>query len=175
MIRNLTKRDLADVRGVFFNSFSEEEASITFQVISQLVSQATQPASHCLGYEQDGKMVGAVAVSPVYFSSCTDMTAYLLAPLAVHQLHQKKRIATQLIEAARAHFTESNVDALLVYGDPQFYGRYGFDAGLGQHFRPPYPLEYEFGWQVMMLNNRRICNMKLNFTCVDALSDAALW
>jgi putative acetyltransferase len=103
------------------------------------------------------------------------MSAYILAPLATHQSHQKKGLATKLIESAKTHFHTNNIDALLVYGDPEYYGRYGFNADLGKHFIPPYPLEYDFGWQALMLNDTDLNDRKLTFTCVDALSDAALW
>ena len=83
--------------------------------------------------------------------------------------------ATKLIESAKAHFHANNIDALLVYGDPEYYGKYGFYADLGKHFIPPYPLEYDFGWQALMLNDTHLNDRKLAFTCVDALSDAALW
>ncbi|MAT88089.1 MAG: GNAT family N-acetyltransferase, partial [Aestuariivita sp.] len=73
------------------------------------------------------------------------ITAYILAPLATHELHQKQGIATRLIDAAKSHFIKNNVDALLVYGDPAYYRRYGFDVELGKHFIPTHPLEYEFG------------------------------
>ena len=73
------------------------------------------------------------------------------------------------------HFRAQKVDALLVYGDPEYYGRYGFDAELGKHFIPPYPLEYKFGWQALILNDKDINDATLSFECVSALSDAVLW
>ncbi|MDA7712501.1 GNAT family N-acetyltransferase, partial [bacterium] len=121
------------------------------------------------------KIVSAVGFSPVFFKTDTGLSAYILAPLATHQSHQKKGLATKLIESAKAHFHANNIDALLVYGDPEYYGKYGFNADLGKHFIPPYPLEYDFGWQALMLNDTTLNDRKLAFTCVDALSDAALW
>jgi len=175
MIRALTVSDLDTIKDTFFNSFSTEEAPITYAVIKSLISENDIQNNYCIGYELDGKVVSAVGFSPVYFDTASDISAYILAPLATHKLHQKKGIATKLIDAAKAHFIKNSVDALLVYGDPAYYGRYGFDVGLGKHFVPPYPLEYEFGWQAMMLNDKDISKVTLKFTCVNALSDAALW
>lgn len=175
MIRELTTSDLSAVEEVFLNSFSQDEAPTNFAVINQLLREKTIPATLCLGYEQAGKIVGAVGFSPVYFASDSEVSAYLLAPLAVHESQQRQGIAKQLINAAKAQFKDKGIDALLVYGDPSYYERHGFKADLGKHFIPPYPLEYEFGWQAMLLNDLDVSNLKLRFTCVSALSDAVLW
>ena len=175
MIRDLLVSDLPDTENVFFNSFSKDEAPVTFAVIKELVSEMSKPPSFCLGYEREGKIVGAVGFSPVYFSSDVEVSAYILAPLAVHESEQGKGIAKQLIDTAKAHFTDKGIDALLVYGDPQYYSRHGFVVELGKHFIPPYPLEYEFGWQALLLSETKVDDAKLEFSCVSALSDAALW
>ena len=158
MIRKLSINDLSAVKETFFNSFSAEEAPITYPVIKSVIEEDATNNNYCIGYELDGKIVSGF--SPVFFKSDNEISAYILAPLATHQSHKKKGLATKLIESAKAYFSKNGVDALLVYGDPKYYGRYGFNADLGKHFVPPYPLEYDFGWQALMLN---------------ALSDAALW
>ena len=175
MIRKLSVNDLDAIQEVFYNSFSSEEAPITYPVIKNLIEESASDNNYCIGYELDGKIVSAVGFSPVFFKTETGISAYILAPLATHQSHQKKGLATKLIESAKAHFHANNIDALLVYGDPEYYGKYGFNADLGKHFSPPYPLEYDFGWQALMLNDTTLNDRKLAFTCVDALSDAALW
>ena len=175
MIRKLTINDLSAVKETFFNSFSAEEAPITYPVIKSLIEDNAINNNYCIGYELDGKIVSAVGFSPVVFEIDAEISAYILAPLATHQSHQKKGLATKLIESAKNYFSENGIDALLVYGDPVYYGRYGFKADLGKHFIPLYPLEYDFGWQAVMLNDTDLNDRKLTFTCVDALSDAALW
>jgi putative acetyltransferase len=175
MIRTLTETDLTDVKNTFFNSFSIEEASITYPVIEELITKDDKHKNLCMGYEVDGNIISAIGFSPVLLDGGMEISAYILAPFATHKLHQKTGIGTQLIEAAKAHFIKKDVDALLVYGDPSYYSRYGFSVDLGKYFIPPYPLEYEFGWQAMMLSDRDFADEKLTFTCVNALSDAALW
>lgn len=175
MIRKLLVSDLNDIEEIFFNSFSVEEAPITFPVIKNLISDNAHSDNYCLGFELDGKIVSAIGFSPIFFTKDTGISAYILAPLATHQSHQKKGLATQLIESSKAYFSDKNIDVLLVYGDPEYYGRYGFNAELGKHFIPPYPLKYAFGWQALMTNNTDVSDRKLPFTCVEALSDASLW
>lgn len=175
MIRKLSVNDLDAIQEVFYNSFSSEEAPITYPVIKSLIEESASDNNYCIGYELDGKIVSAVGFSPVFFKTDTGISAYILAPLATHLSYQKEGLATKLIESAQAHFHANNIDTLLVYGDPKYYGKYGFDADLGKHFIPPYPLEYDFGWQALMLSDTDLNDIKLPFTCVDALSDAVLW
>ena len=174
MIKGLTTSDLKEVEETFYQSFSVEEAPITYPVIRDLIAEKTDPEALCLGYEIDGQVVSAVAFSPVYFSH-SEITAYILAPLATHKMHQKKGLATQLINAAKAHLKDNGVGVLLVYGDPEYYGRYGFCADLGKRFIPPYPLEFAFGWQALNLNDEELSPGPHEFTCVNALSDPNLW
>jgi len=67
------------------------------------------------------------------------------------------------------------VDVLLVYGDPEYYGRFGFREEIGRSFVPPYPLVYPFGWLGMMLDETAIPETPRNFECVAALSKSDLW
>ena len=175
MIRKLSVNDLGAIEETFFKSFSAEEAPITYPVIKSLIEDDATNNNYCIGYELDGKIISVVGFSPVFFTNNAEVSAYILAPLATHKTHQKKGLATKLIETAKSYFSENTVDVLLVYGDPEYYGRYGFNADLGKRFIPPYPLEYEFGWQALMLNNTELSDRKLAFTCVDALSDVVLW
>ena len=71
--------------------------------------------------------------------------------------------------------TQDGACVLLVYGDSNYYGRFGFKKETGDAFIPPYPLKYLFGWAGMMLNGNRIPNEPINFNCVMALSKSDLW
>ncbi len=75
----------------------------------------------------------------------------LLAPLAVVPEAQRTGIGTTLVEAAITLARESGEIAMLVFGDPKYYGRFGFvDAG-PSGIRTPHPAEPAWGWQVLEL------------------------
>ena len=175
MIRDLTVDDLRDVKDVFFNSFTGEEALITYPVISQIITKSPQIMSLCLGWEQEKRIVGAIAFTPAFFDSFSVISAYILASLAVHNTYQKNGITINLSNKAKKDLNDKGIDALLVYGDLSYYRKYGFEVELGKHFIPPYKLQYEFGWQALMLSSTQIENAEFHFTCVEALSDATLW
>ena len=80
MIRKLSVNDLSSIEETFFNSFSEEEAPITYPVIKSLIEDDVTNNNYCIGYELDGIIVSAVGFSPVFFKTDTEMSAYILAP-----------------------------------------------------------------------------------------------
>ena len=91
MIRKLTINDLSAVEETFFNSFSAEEAPITYPVIKSLIEDDATNNNYCIGYELDGKIVSAVSFSPVFFKSDNEISAYILVSLATQspKLHLK--------------------------------------------------------------------------------------
>ena len=93
----------------------------------------------------------------------------------MHNTYQKNGTTINLINKAKKDLSDKGIDALLVYRDPSYYGKYGFEVELGKRFIPPYKLQYEFGWQALMLSSTQIENTEFHFTCVEALSDATLW
>lgn len=171
----MTTVDLIEVEQVFTQAFSIEEASATYQIIRASISNNTPDTRLCLGYEKQTNIVGAIAFTSVVFEPAEDMTGYILAPLAVHSDYQQQGIGTKLIEYGLEHLIAQGVEVVLVYGDPEYYGRFGFDVELGRHFRPPYALEYELGWQAMQLGTLNLRDRIYPFRCVDELSDPTFW
>ena len=125
--------------------------------------------------EFDNQVIGYVSYSPIFLKSDSGLFGYILAPLAVSPEHQKQGVGSKLINFGIDILTKNGVGVLLVYGDPEYYGRFGFKEEIGHSFIPPYPLEYPFGWTGMMLNGTAIPNTPVKFKCVDALSKPDLW
>lgn len=125
--------------------------------------------------ETEGAVVGHVAFSPVIVDSSEDTQGYILAPLGVKPDYQKRRIGSTLIESGKQRLSAMGVDILFVYGDPEYYSRFGFSVDAAECYIPPYRLEYPFGWQAMVLGERdwRISSAKI--ACVGSLCDPRLW
>lgn len=105
--------------------------------------------------EEDGDLVGHVLFTRVWLErdgGKPGVPLLLLAPLAVVPDAQHQGIGTTLVEAAIALARESGEIAMLVFGDPKYYSRFGFvDAG-PSGIRPPHPAEPAWGWQVLELS-----------------------
>lgn len=104
--------------------------------------------------EDDGELVGHVLFTCVWLERDDGKPGFpllLLAPLAVVPDAQREGVGTTLVEAAIALARESGEIAMLAFGDPKYYGRFGFiDAG-PSGIRPPHPAEPMWGWQVLEL------------------------
>jgi len=128
----------------------------------ELSSETTIPSIKSLVAEVDNQVIGYVSYSPIFLTSDSSICGYILAPLAVSSEHQKQSIGSNLINAGIDMLTKDGVGVLMVYGDPAYYGRFGFKEEIGHSFLPPYTLQYPFGWTGMMLDGTVVPDMPVN-------------
>ena len=93
----------------------------------------------------------------------------------MHPDHQKQRIGTQLVETGIQRLIQMGVDTLLVYGDPNYYSRFGFSEATATPYLPPYKLQYPFGWQGLALSDRTPPTSPIPINCVASLRRPELW
>ncbi len=119
-IREETPDDAAAITALLQAAFpGPDEASL----VEELREDGELGAS--LLAEQAGAVVGHVALSPITIAgNAVRMAA--LAPLAVAEAQRGQGIARQLMHAVIEHARTQGIDALLVLGDPDIYGKYGF-------------------------------------------------
>ena len=174
-IRLAQKADLDSILKVVETAFSDEENKVIKKLVVELSEETTSPSIKSLVAELDNQVIGYVSYSPIFLQFDSSISGYILAPLAVSPEHQKQGIGSNLVDTGINMLTKDGVNVLLVYGDPSYYGRFGFKEEIGRSFVPPYPLQYPFGWTGMMLNETPILNTSIKFECVTALSKPELW
>ena len=174
-IRLAQETDLGPILKVIETAFSDEENKLIMNLVVELSEETTSPSIKSLVAEVDNQVIGYMSFSPIFLKSDSSISGYILAPLAVVPKHQKKWIGSNLIKSGIDMLTENGVGVVLVYGDPDYYGRFGFKAEIGLSFVPPYSLQYPFGWTGMMLNETSIPEQPIQFDCVAALSKPELW
>jgi len=174
-IRLAQKADLDSILKVVETAFSDEENKVIKNLVLELSKETASPSIKSLVAEVDNQVIGYVSYSPIFLKSDTNITGYILAPLAVSPEHQKQGLGSNLIKSGIDMLTKDDANVLLVYGDPAYYGRFGFKEEIGRSFVPPYPLEYKFGWTGMMLNETAVPEQPIQFECVSALSKPDLW
>lgn len=174
-IREAAMDDEEGIRNVYLSAFPEEERQTVLKLALDLFADPTKPASISLVADLNDVVVGHVAFSPVSNEAEGGFQGYILAPLAVRPDYQKQGIGSQLIRNGINRLSESGVSMLLVYGDPKYYGRFGFSTDFAENFVPPYELQYPFGWQGMALIDNDPPPSPIKINCVHALCDPTLW
>jgi putative acetyltransferase len=174
-IRIATRQDADEVRGVHLSAFPEGEGEIISKLAVDLLSEETTPPTLSLLADVDGVAVGHMAFSPVAIHSITDLQGYILAPLAVRPDYQKRCIGSRLVQSGMQRLSDMGVGTLFVYGDPKYYGRFGFSVEAAEGYVPPYALRYPFGWQAIVLRACGAQRSPARIACVTSLSDPALW
>ena len=174
-IRVATNQDRDDIRDVHQQAFPGGEGRLISELAGKLLDDEFDPATINLVAEADGEVVGHIAFSPVFALPHKKWLGYILAPLAVRPRHHGIGIGSTLVESGIERLSERGVKLLFVYGDPKYYGRFGFEAEIAANFLPPYALKYPFGWQAAMLNGGRGNRQAVQLSFVAALHDPALW
>lgn len=174
-IRDAVPADGNGIRSVYLRAFPEGENQAVATLAVNLLLEGAEPGTFALVAEVDGDIVGHVAFSPVVAAGRTGWTGYILAPLGVVPGHQKTGIGSQLVERGVELLSRHMANAILVYGDPKYYGRFGFSAEAALRFVAPYELTYPFGWQARVLRDGGPPDGVASLSCVPSLRNPALW
>lgn len=174
-IRIATNQDHDDIKRIYSSAFPEDESEIVAKLAIGLLSENTTPQTISLVAETDDTVVGHVAFSPVGIDNDENCQAYILAPLAVQPEYQKCRVGSKLIECGMQQLSAMKVNVVFVYGDPKYYGRFGFSADAAHRYSPPYKIQHPCGWQAIVLNEYACEKEPVAITCVNSLHDPKLW
>lgn len=174
-IRTASRKDQDSIRCLHLSAFSEEEREEVATLAVNMLAEKTNPETFSLVAEANDIVVGHISFSPVSRINSDKFQGYILAPLAVHPQYQKQGIGAILIETGIQHLSKINVDIIFVYGDPKYYSRFGFDAGIASEYAPPYQLQYPYGWQAKTLTDVKTFPSSGKLTCVSSLRDPQLW
>lgn len=174
-IRLATNQEKEAIQQVHTCAFPLDESELIAKLAIDLLLEKSSPKVVTLVAEFDGAIVGHVAFSPVGFRDHKDCLGYILAPLGVKPDFQHRGIGSQLIEHGIQLLTSAGVNIVLVYGDPEYYCRFGFSADRAARFKTPYALQYPFGWQALEIADCNINQPWVEISCVEPLCHAKLW
>lgn len=94
--------------------------------------------------EQGGEIVGHVLFSElsVITPDGAAIAGLALAPLAVHPNWQRRGIGTELVQTALQQLQRQGWGLVLVLGEPDYYGRFGFTADAARDLHSSYAGKY---------------------------------
>ncbi len=174
-IREALDSDLNDVLTVERTAFGyDKEAEL---VREMLEDPSAEPLVSLLAFEDD-RAVGHVLFTTVRLADSQDnVSAAILAPLAIVPDAQKKGVGGKLIEQGLEILSESGVELVFVLGHPGYYPRHGFKPAGCLGLEAPYPIpeEHADAWMVQALRPNVIGAVSGKVVCCDALDKPEHW
>lgn len=173
-IREANIKDYVGIKNVYLQAFDNLEAKLVSDLAVNLLHEKSTINIISLVAIDNDAIIGHTSFSPVFLDSTNEHFGYILAPLAVSPTYQKNRVGSTIVKYGLDTISSLGAFIVFVYGDPQYYYRFGFKTDLAQNFTPPYTLQYPEGWQAMKLNSTVFPDGG-KFQCVNSLNDSKLW
>ncbi len=171
-IRQANMKDSEGIKNLHLQAFDLSEAELVSDLAVNLLHEKSTINIISLVAIDNEAIIGHTAFSPVFL----DRThfGYILAPLAVLPTHQNNRVGSTIVKHGLDTISSLGAFIVFVYGDPQYYSRFGFKTNLAKNFSPPHTLQYPEGLHAMKLNST-VFPEGGQFKCVNSLNDPKLW
>jgi uncharacterized protein (TIGR03083 family) len=153
-VRPATEADQPAIAAVHSAAFGGDQVP---RLVAAL-SAATHPETVIsLVAEDAGRVVGHVLVTPIPLETAPGTTRPVacLSPLAVRPDLQGRGIGSALVAAALAEAARRGEPAVVLEGDPRYYGRFGFVPGSRHGLRRPSERTPEQAFQVWIAPDAR--------------------
>jgi putative acetyltransferase len=139
-IRSETAADIPAIEAVTVSAFAKApHTSHTEQLIVSELRRAGKLAISLVA-DAGGTVIGHVAASPVSISDGSSGW-FGLGPLSVVPSHQRRGVGSRLVREALHALRERRAAGCVVLGEPQYYGRFGFEVD-PDLVLPGFPPEY---------------------------------
>ncbi|MGC6483463.1 MAG: GNAT family N-acetyltransferase [Synechococcus sp.] len=130
-----------------------------------------QPCTGCT--TPDDTILGHLGLSSISYHDDQQVSLFL-APLAVDPTQRGQELGSDLVKHAISHAMGSHQPRILVYGDPSFYGRFGFDRQPAITFKLLFPLTQPIDWQGIIAQGKEPQH-PIAVQCHPALMHAQIW
>jgi predicted N-acetyltransferase YhbS len=177
-IRRAVQSDFQGISDLAMSAFGIAEGPEIVQLIGDLSADVTAQPVLSLVAVINESVVGHVLFSAVRLEPPgQNISATILAPLAVRPDFQSQGIGGQLISEGLRQLSGSGVDLVFVLGHPGYYPRFGFSAAGIKGFQAPYPIppKNAEAWMVLELRPGIIGITSGQVICADALADPRYW
>jgi putative acetyltransferase len=173
VIREARDADLDGVLRIERLAFGREDEA---NLVADLLRDSTARPLLSLLAERDGRCVGHVLFTAIELvGATTPVACSILAPLAVLPEVQGTGVGRALIEAGCRILAARGVSLVFVFGDPNYYGRFGFEAAIPLGLEAPYAIEPEAAWRVRGLEAGVVGRVRGKVRPAEALAGETLW
>lgn len=160
-------------RTVFTESEGVEEGKMLESLVGKIFDSFAASATFGLGGYLGEKLVAAIFFSRLEFPG--GERVFLLSPVAVSTTQQRTGLGTKLIEAGLMELGSRDVSVVMTYGDPAYYGRFGFETISVETVAAPYPLSMPIGWLGLSLGQGKLPSLSGTPQAQPPFADPAIW
>jgi len=171
-IRTASASDLESIRKVHIDAFGDEGATVSELALALIQDESAQPLLALVAGDES-EVVGSIIFSSAHIKDAEDVSAYILAPLAVAKCLQRMGIGRELIEKGLRILRERDAELVFVLGDPGYYVRFGFSSD--HRVRAPYELQYPEAWMAMALQGLPLEAASGRLVCARSLNSPEHW
>ena len=119
---------------VIETAFSDDENKVISNFAADLSKEITRPPVKSLVAEVGTKVIDYVCYSPIFLKSAFRISGYILAPLAVSPEHLNQCVGSSFIKSGIDILAKDGARILVVYDDPDYCRRFGFEGRIGRFF-----------------------------------------
>lgn len=173
-IRTSRRDEFDAVLALVGEAFTEEPAVV--DLVRELAADASFLPQLSLVAEDAGELVGYVLFTRAHVGGPLDAPAIAcLAPLAVRPSRQGAGVGSALVREGLERARAAGERAVVVLGDPDYYGRFGFGPAFAHGLTPPHPVEMPEAWMVLELQGDALAGAGGAVHFGDPLMDAKYW
>lgn len=177
-IRLSNDADREAINDVQISAFGDEEGPVIAELVEGLLDDRTARPLLSLVAEQDGQLVGHVLFTAVNVEpGNTDVSAQILAPLAVSKEHQGGGVGGALVRDGLRRLADGGVQLVFVLGHPGYYPRFGFRPAGALGLDAPYPIppKNADAWMVTQLQRGVLGKVRGKIRCAAVLDEPQHW
>ncbi len=170
------KPTISAIHKMAFNA--QGEGDIIANLVMELFDDETAKPYLSLLAWQNNQAIGHILFTQAYWKNNGNSTSLaLLAPLAVIPDYQKQGIGTLLVKEGLQNLQQQNYDLIFVFGNPQYYQRFGFKTALDFEIFAPFPLpeKYKSAWMVLAFKENILAKNSGQIECAKSINKKEYW
>jgi putative acetyltransferase len=176
-IRRSAEPDRTAISDIHMDAFGQEEGPEIVELVNDLLDDPTAQPLLSLVAESGKSLVGHILFTAVKLQPHPEISAQILAPLAVCTEVQNTGVGGKLIREGLKQLTETGVGLVFVLGHPGYYPKLGFRPAGVLGYEAPYPIAAKNAdaWMVQALREGLIGSIDGRVQCSDSLNQPRLW